>query len=174
MALVATCASTATAATIVVEPFGSGWTPETTWATSGTYTPRVATDDTQTTTSPAGATTGASAAAGATGATFALAVGAGSVVLMSVLPAEAGRLIVSGARGAGWKTRAITTKSIAVSQAGVPVNMTAAITPATTALLLTGSVKVRLAATMVSPSGSRTTSYKTITLKRAAPPPVVD
>jgi len=118
--------------------------------------------------------TGASAAAGATGATFALAVGAGSVVLMSVLPAEAGRLIVSGARGAGWKTRAITTKSFAVSQAGVPVNMTAAITPATTALLLTGSVKVRLAATMVSPSGSRTTSYKTITLKRAAPPPVVD
>jgi hypothetical protein len=168
MALVATCASTATAATIVVEPFGSGWTPETTWATSGTYTPRVATDDTQTTTSPAGATTGASAAAGATGATFALAVGAGSVVLMSVHPAEAGRLIVSGARGAGWKTRAITPKSIAVTQAGVPVNMTA-----TTALLLTGSVKVRLAATMVSPSGSRTTSYKIITLRRAAPPPVV-
>jgi hypothetical protein len=174
MALVATCASTATAATIVVEPFGSGWTPGTTWATSGTYTPRVATDDTQApTTSPAGATTGASAAAGATGATFALAVGAGSVVLMSVHPAEAGRLIVSGARGAGWKTRAITPKSIAVTQAGVPVNLTATITPATTALLLTGSVKVRLAATMVSPSGSRTTSYKTITLRRATPPPVV-
>jgi hypothetical protein len=161
MALVATCASTATAATIVVEPFGSGWTPGTTWATSGTYTPRVATDDTQTpTTSPAGAT-------------FALAVGAGSVVLMSVHPAEAGRLIVSGARGADWKTRAITPKSIAVTQAGVPVNLTAPITPATTALLLTGSVKVRLAATMVSPSGSRTTSYKTITLRRATPPPVV-
>ena len=173
MALAATWASTATASTIVVEPFGSVWTPGTTWATSGTYTPRVATDDTQTTTSPAGATTGASAAAGATGATFALAVGAGSVVLMSVHPAEAGRLIVSGARGAGWKTRAITPKSIAVTQAGVPVNMTATITPATTALLLTGSVKVRLAATMVSPSGSRTTSYKIITLRRAAPPPVV-
>ena len=117
--------------------------------------------------------TGASAAAGATGATFALAVGAGSVVLMSVLPAEAGRLIVSGARGAGWKTRAITTKSIAVSQATAgTVNMTATITPATTALLRTRSVKVRLAATMVSPSGSRTTSYKTITLRRAAPLPV--
>jgi hypothetical protein len=128
------------------------------------------------TTSPAGATTDASAAAGATGATgatFRLAVGAGSVVLMSLRASEAGRLIVSGARGAGWKTPAITPKSIAVSQATAgTVNMTATITPATTALLLTGSVKVRLAATMVSPSGSRTTSYKTIKLRRAAPLPV--
>jgi hypothetical protein len=107
------------------------------------------------------------------GATFRLAVGAGSVVLMSLRASEAGRLIVSGARAGGWKTPAITPKSIAVSQATAgTVNMTATITPATTALLRTRSVKVRLAATMVSPSGSRTTSYKTITLRRAAPLPV--
>ncbi len=124
------------------------------------------------TTSPAGATTGTSAAAGATGATFRRAVGGRSVVLMRVRAAEAGRLIVSGARGAGWKTRAITPKSIAVSRAGT-VTMTATITPATKALLRTRNVKVRLAATMVSPSGLRTTSNKIITLRGAAPLPVV-
>ena len=48
VAFVATCASTATATTIVTEPFGPGWTPGTTWATSGSYTPEVATDNTQT------------------------------------------------------------------------------------------------------------------------------
>lgn len=51
--------------------------------------------------------------------------------------------------------------------------MGAEITSATKALLRTRNVKVRLAATMVSPSGSRTTSYKIITLRGAAPLPVV-
>jgi|GEM_PF-2145269 len=130
------------------------------------------------TASPPGATaTGSPAAAaaadpGATGATFVRAVGGRSAVLMRVRAPEAGRLIVSGARGSSWKTRATTPKAIAVSRAGT-VTVTATLTPATEGLLRTRSVKVRLAAIMVASSGTRTTTYKTITLRRVAPLPVV-
>ena len=120
-------------------------------------------------TSPA-ASTGAAQASPS--ATFVRAVGARSAVLMRVRAPEAGRLIVSGARGANWNTRAIAPKSVAVSRAGT-LTITTMLTPATQALLRTRSVKVRLAATMVAASGTRTTTYRTITLRRVAPLPVV-
>jgi len=115
---------------------------------------------------------GTGAAPASPSATFVRAVGARSAVLMRVRAPEAGRLIVSGARGASWSTRAIAPKSVAVSRAGT-LTITARLTPATQALLRTRSVKVRLAATMVAPSGTRTTTYRTLTLRRVAPVPVV-
>lgn len=120
-------------------------------------------------TSPAA---GTGAAQASPSATFVRAVGARSAVLMRVRAPEAGRLIVSGARGANWNTRAIAPKSVAVSRAGT-LTITTMLTPATQALLRTRSVKVRLAATMVAPNGTRTTTYRTITLRRVAPLPVV-